>query len=941
MVVEAPTGCGGIGERAGDSRRKGPSMKIRAAIVVVLVVLGAAAVVAPAGALQPAGAGWFWQSPVPQGRTLNDVAFGDAQNAWAVGGGGTIMHSSDAGVTWQAQSTPTTEPLGSVDFVDATRGWAVGGANWDSDMSDDAFTGVILGTSDGGVTWTRQLQLSNRAVADVAFVNDQLGWAVGSRGLILHTVDGGQTWSSQASGVRRNLMSVVFANADRGYIGGADGTLLATSDGGLTWRQRKAAPFFWVDVSSLAVDGKGTLWAGLGSHTMSGNFPRLARSSNGGRTWRQVGVGHDYDIWHVTASGQHVWATGPLADSNMGAAVGGTSRVIVSVDGGATWTRHIIGSAATLHSVAVGAGGEACAVGSVIVTSADGGVTWYGRSTHATGGGSFDFVSPTEGWVTGAGSSFVAVALFDNGQAANGTVLHTADGVRWAEQLNVPGRALISLDFADASNGWVVGDRGVIRHTTDGGSTWVAQSGASTALLASIAAPSADAAWVLGYDLRSRRAGAVLLHTTDAGATWAKSALPKADVPLAMSWVSPEDGWLFGLTFTKKGLLQTVLRTTDAGRTWSRQRLGTLVGRNAFPLTVDFVDAEHGWLSAMDILRGGTSILSTSDGGATWTRVASPSAFGTDLVASLFFVDAQEGWASGDAIYHTTDGGSTWSRQVTGLEQLVSVAAFDATHAWAGGVGGMLSTTDTAGDNAPPVTLCDVAGGWSRTSVAVHLTAADVGSAGLASTVYRVDGGPWTPGLTPPEFAAPADHSGDGRHILRYHSTDAAGNVEPTQLVRVKIDTVRPVIRVRPSSVGRDGVLRLNVRIDDRSCPSVDTFELVVRTRHGRMVSGGSYEGFRIHTNRWVTFRDTHFMDPIASGVYRVALYADDRAGNRPARVSSGLLIVKPHKSRWSTPAAGAAAARTATRVSRAPSRDGSLREQLSALLRRFGGGRL
>jgi photosystem II stability/assembly factor-like uncharacterized protein len=920
-------------------------MNIRATIVTTLVILGATLVAAPAGALQSAGSGWYWQSPVPQGHVLNDVAFGDAQNAWAVGGGGTIMHSTDAGVTWLAQSAPTAEPLGSVHFSDATHGWAVGGSNWDSDMTGDAFTGVILGTEDGGTTWTSQLQLSDKAVADVAFVSAQQGWAVGSRGLILHTTDGGQTWAPQTSGVPRNLMSVVFVDAQHGYVGGADGIVLSTSDGGLTWTRLKAAEraVDWVDVSSLAADGNGTIWAGLGSHTMTGTFPRLARSSNGGRTWRQVDVGWDYDVWHVAAFGQRILAAGPLAGDSVGVTAGGASRVLMSADGGATWSSHIVGPGVTLNSVAFDGAGGACAVGDLIATSADGGATWSGRSTRAITGGSLDFVSPTEGWTTGAGSgSSILAALLAMGRSApNGTVFHTADGVRWDEQLSVSNRVLVDLDFADALNGWVVGDRGAIRHTIDGGSTWVAQSARTSALLATVAAPSADSAWILGYDLRARSAAALflLLHSGDAGATWAKVALQKTDIPLAMSWVTPDDGWLLCGTLAAKTLTWTVLRTNDAGHTWTRQPLGGLLGRDTLPLAVEFVDDQHGWLLAMDQV--GTSILATSDGGASWTRVASPSAFGNDLMMSLSFVDALEGWASGDALYHTSDGGLSWSREVAGLDQLVSVSGFDATHAWAGGSGGILSTVDAAGDTAPPVTFSDIAGGWSRTSVEAQLTASDVGSAGLAATVYRIDGGPWTPGLTPSVFAAPADHSGDGTHVLEFHSTDAAGNAEPVQMQRVKIDTVRPVIRLRTSVVGRDGVLRIPVRIDDRSCPSVDEFDVSIKTLGGRTLAGMSWQGSTLRTNRWTTLRDARSGDLLPVGTYRISLYAKDRAGNRPARVDTALLIVKPHKIRWPRRTARAVAALPSARGMRVLSRADSLRGQLAALLQRLEGGRL
>ena len=41
--------------------------------------------------------GWFWQNPLPQGDTLSGVSFVDANTGTAVGGGGTILRTTDGG----------------------------------------------------------------------------------------------------------------------------------------------------------------------------------------------------------------------------------------------------------------------------------------------------------------------------------------------------------------------------------------------------------------------------------------------------------------------------------------------------------------------------------------------------------------------------------------------------------------------------------------------------------------------------------------------------------------------------------------------------------------------------------------------------------------------------------------------------------------------------
>src|SRR5437016_4900893 len=65
-------------------------------------------------------------------------------NGWAVGFGGTILHTSDGGATWSGQDSGTSNELLGVQFTDALTGWAVGAV------------GTILHTSDGGATWSGQ-----------------------------------------------------------------------------------------------------------------------------------------------------------------------------------------------------------------------------------------------------------------------------------------------------------------------------------------------------------------------------------------------------------------------------------------------------------------------------------------------------------------------------------------------------------------------------------------------------------------------------------------------------------------------------------------------------------------------------------------------------------------------------------------------------------------
>ena len=68
-------------------------VSFQAAVVGLVVVMAA-----------PVGAGdlsYAWGQPSPQGNAIFGLAFADAQNGWAVCGGGGILGTTDAGEHWR------------------------------------------------------------------------------------------------------------------------------------------------------------------------------------------------------------------------------------------------------------------------------------------------------------------------------------------------------------------------------------------------------------------------------------------------------------------------------------------------------------------------------------------------------------------------------------------------------------------------------------------------------------------------------------------------------------------------------------------------------------------------------------------------------------------------------------------------------------------------
>ncbi len=94
-----------------------------------------------------------------------------------------------------------------------------------------------------------------------------------------------------------------------------------------------------------------------------------------------------------------------------------------------------------------------------------------------------------------------------------------------------------------------------------------------------------------------------------------------------------------------------ILSTADGGFTWTSVK----VDANRALYRVRFIDANNGWISGQDGL-----LLHTKDGGKSWQRQKS----GTDVyLFALYFIDANHGWAVGDKsiLLETRDGGANWT----------------------------------------------------------------------------------------------------------------------------------------------------------------------------------------------------------------------------------------------------------------------------------------
>lgn len=382
--------------------------------------------------------------------------------------------------------------------------------------------------------------------------------------------------------------------------------------------------------------------------------------------------------WQLPLPQANTLASVDWADGATAMAVGGNATILLTHDGGASWTvEHFVAGDASLSDVCfIDVNTAACVgPGGVIIRTNDGGATWTTQESGITTSlNAVDFVDPDTGYAVGH----------------YGVILKTTDGgVHWTPQASSSSDHLIDVSFSDAVTGTVVGSDGVILRTTDGGVQWTPQAGGTAKTLLGVCFADADTGMVVGGNETA-------LLTTDGGASWTTQVFPPRPsgdlfVLRDVCMIDGRHAWIAGYFQDAGGFdIGYVLQTADGGSNWDRVYSDD--GGYNFLNAVSFSDTQNG-VAVGDF---GT-IHRTTDGGGTWTKVGGAS---TDLLMDgVDFFDADHGVAVSwspllggiGEVYYTSDGGNDWS-SVRASDVFGPLKFYDVTYAtedtvWAVGVG--------------------------------------------------------------------------------------------------------------------------------------------------------------------------------------------------------------------------------------------------------------
>lgn len=297
---------------------------------------------------------------------------------------------------WSKQRTSSLAWLHAVFFVDQNRGWAVGSR------------GALLATSDGGQSWQLKPQPTEDVIRDVYFTDELNGWLVCERNIyelqsnkdarayLMKTTDGGEHWkriNMRGADIDGRLSRAVFTRGGNGWAFGEGGAVYTTRDSGANWLRLQTPTRFLLLGGAFIDDNNGWL-VGTGA--------TILKTVDGGETWRVSS--------RPTARVSKLrFNSVSFVDGQRGWAVGSGGTIYRTLNGGSSWQPQASGVTADLLDV--------------------------------------KFLDALEGWAVGD----------------EGTVLHTIDGGRhWQSERSTTTHALERIFFTDRAHGWAVGFGGTI-----------------------------------------------------------------------------------------------------------------------------------------------------------------------------------------------------------------------------------------------------------------------------------------------------------------------------------------------------------------------------------------------------------------------------------------------------------------------------------------------
>ncbi|MBD3193034.1 MAG: hypothetical protein GF308_20525 [Candidatus Heimdallarchaeota archaeon] len=237
---------------------------------------------------------------------LKTISAPTTSSIWVGAENGTIYASFDAGENWARSTNVTDAAINDLQFLNENYGWFV------------TSKGEILRTTNGGTDWWNASLPGTYNITSVYFYSKIYGWLVTEQGKVYETLDGGETWDDTFMGTIANeVYDIFFYNQTIGWAVGDQGSIYVTNDFGTTWTEivlpginkMRRIQFLTHKIGYVIGDNQ-VFW-----------------SDDGGYSWSGTGIGL-FEIKELYCMDfvdeMHGW-------------VGGTEKIVYTTDGGASW----------------------------------------------------------------------------------------------------------------------------------------------------------------------------------------------------------------------------------------------------------------------------------------------------------------------------------------------------------------------------------------------------------------------------------------------------------------------------------------------------------------------------------------------------------------------------------------------------------------------------
>ena len=598
--------------------------------------------------------GWFWGNPQPQGNQLNAIDFAGG-SGFAAGNFGTLLKTTDGGVSWAGISTGITDDLQQVRVLDPSTVFVGAGC-------------LLRRSTDGGMTFSR---------------------------IPLPSCSSGTS-----------LTSFSFTDANNGFLLLSNGTVEQTANGGQSFALKTAVPGTAVTGASSPPPPEVILFLTPtnGFATAGGT---IFHTTDGGNTWSPVFTGSQLlnDLY--------------FSDGNTGYAVGNGKAVEKTTDGGAHWTAETIDPsfpAADLNHIRCAPGSSALCVatshqGDQILRTDDGGTMWTSKTASTQK--IFALAFNTASNAVGVGQGGATVVSLDGANSftqvgssplsgsrfirlrANGTSLVTAignagtlarstdGGHSWTKVGVATTQNVLDAWFPNSAVGFALDTSGALFTSKDGGATWSPLDTGGIAAPHVLYAPDPSTILLIGPR------GVVL--STNSGGDFAPTGGKVTQKAFLSDYDTAPSGQLF--VYGSKALLES----SNKGATF--KALPRPEGKRGALDKVDFVSGSVGYALMLD-----GKLFVTRNAGKKWTELP---ATGTTGIADMAWGSARDGYLAigGGTVLRTSDGGKSWRPQIVSPADIDALVATGAQTAFGLSNGNFLFATESGGDQGAPSTL--------------------------------------------------------------------------------------------------------------------------------------------------------------------------------------------------------------------------------------------